>query len=156
MNTSRISGEIYVLWTWRGNKGEIYILWTWTGNLGKSMFCEHGQDIWENLFSVNMDRISGKIYILRTCTGHRGKLIFCEHEPDAWGIDTFWTWTGYVGQWSDIFWTWITYLARNQALFGHKIRQNYGYSLCRVMGEDVRCMQGFGGETWRKECTWKT
>ena len=27
---------------------------------------------------------------------------------------------------------------------------------CKTYGEDERRMQGFGGETWGKETTWKT
>jgi hypothetical protein len=39
---------------------------------------------------------------------------------------------------------------------GYQIEKNETGGLCSAYGREERCIQGFGGETWRKEITWKT
>jgi hypothetical protein len=42
----------------------------------------------------------------------------------------------------------------HQILLGDEIEKNEMGGACSTYGE--RCIQGFGGETWGKEATWKT
>jgi hypothetical protein len=47
------------------------------------------------------------------------------------------------------------YLA-SQYCSGDQIEKNETRGASSAYGEEVRCIQGFGGETWGKENTWKT
>jgi hypothetical protein len=38
---------------------------------------------------------------------------------------------------------------------GDKIEKNEIGGVCSTYGGEDRCIQGFGGETWGKEITWK-
>ena len=39
---------------------------------------------------------------------------------------------------------------------GNKIEKNEMGGACGTYGGEGRCIEGFGGETWRKETTWET
>jgi len=39
---------------------------------------------------------------------------------------------------------------------GGRIKKNEMDGACGTYGGDVSCIEGFNGETWRKNTTWKT
>jgi hypothetical protein len=43
-----------------------------------------------------------------------------------------------------------------QIYSGDQIQKNEIGGLCSMYGREVRSIQGFGGETWGKETTWRT
>ena len=46
--------------------------------------------------------------------------------------------------------------AAKQMYLGDHIKEEAMGRLYGGCGGENKCMQGFGGETWRKETTWKT
>jgi len=44
----------------------------------------------------------------------------------------------------------------HQILSRWQSQEKWDRRACSKYGEDVRCVQDFGGETWWKEFTWKT